>query len=535
MFNCHGKVILLSGIAIYVAIALGFAGGCTTPDQYKKQADEEVHKIIEDKWNERFGHNTNYEMSDVEQDPNVLISPEVKSEIISLSQAVTIATANNREYQGQKEDLYTTALDLTWARHAFVAQWFGTIDASYTRDASDEGLDSDSKFGFSQMLADGAVISANIAMDWARFLTGDRRMTLLSVLNATISQPLLRGAGRKIAQESLTQAERKALYQIRTFSRFRKTFVVSVVSDYYRVLQKRDTVTNAFNDYQRRLQSKDRLAMEAQAGRRKKFEVDQAHTDVLKARDQYVRAQREYEQALDEFKIKLALPTDAVVELDQNELKALVNVEITKPDYTVEMAIETALEQRLDLVTTRDRVDDSKRKIEVAINNFEAKLDIVGSANVGSAGKTDFGKIQFHNGTYTLGLDVDLPFDRKKERNDYRKALIALNRQQRQYEAQLDNVKLNIRQAYRELDEASQRYEIQQNSLELAKKRVESTMMLLEAGRTTTRDLLESQDALLDAQVSLTTAIVNHAVAKLNFFRDVGVLQVKPDGMWTTN
>jgi hypothetical protein len=28
---------------------------------------------------------------------------------------------------------------------------------------------------------------------------------------------------------------------------------------------------------------------------------------------------------------------------------------------------------------------------------------------------------------------------------------------------------------------------------------------------------------------------VGHTVAKLNFFRDVGVLQVRPDGMWEQN
>ena len=69
-------------------------------------------------------------------------------------------------------------------------------------------------------------------------------------------------------------------------------------------------------------------------------------------------------------------------------------------------------------------------------------------------------------------------------------------------------------------------------SVDLAEKRVESTTLLLQAGRVTTRDLLDSQDALLGAQNSLTAALVDFAIAKLSFFRDVGILQVKPDGMW---
>jgi outer membrane protein TolC len=110
--------------------------------------------------------------------------------------------------------------------------------------------------------------------------------------------------------------------------------------------------------------------------------------------------------------------------------------------------------------------------------------------------------------------------------------LIELERQQRQYENDSDTVKLEVRQAYRNLEQAAESYRIQKNSLDLAQKRVESTTLLLEAGRLTTRDLLDSQDALLLTQNNLTDALVSHAIAKLSFFQDIGILQVRPDGMW---
>jgi hypothetical protein len=140
--------------------------------------------------------------------------------------------------------------------------------------------------------------------------------------------------------------------------------------------------------------------------------------------------------------------------------------------------------------------------------------------------------LQFHNGTYSLGLKADLPLDRKAERNAYREALIALEQRQREYENDVDEVELEVRQAYRELREATERYETQTSSLELAETRVESTTFLLQAGRVTTRDLLDSQDSLLGAQNNVTAALVDHAIAKLSFFRDIGILQVRPDGMW---
>lgn len=530
---CSFRPITLLRCGTCILLVFGIAGGCS-PEHYKAQADEEVYKIIDDKWQDNFGRKANYMISDVSPSPNDLQVDRTvpKSGVLTLAEAVNVATAYNRGYQRQKEQLYLTALDLTLARHDFARQWFGTIDAGYTRDSEDEGLDSGGQLGFSQLLADGAQVSASIAIDWTRFLTGDPRTSLGSVLSASVRQPLLRGRGRKIVQEQLTQAERDALYEIRAFNRYRKEFVVSIVAAYYRVLQRRDEVTNAQNNYDSRVESRKRLEMEAEAGRKPRFEVDQARQSELSARDGHVRAEQRYEQQLDEFKIMLSLPTDANVELDQGELNALKEIGVTQPDYTLDAAVETGLLQRLDLANSRDAVEDAERKVVVAADNIGAGLDLIGGAGVGSTPKTDYSRLQFHRGTYDLGLEADLPLDRKAERNAYRAALIAFEQSRREHENYEDLVKLDVRQAYRQLLEAAESYGTRVNGLQLAQTRVESTRFLLEAGRVTTRDWLESQDALLAAQNSVIAALVDHAVAKLSFFRDIGLLQVRPDGMW---
>ena len=532
MFCKFRPMTLLCG-GLCTAVVLGIAGACS-PEHYKAEADEEVYEIIDSKWQDSFGQKANYVISDVSPSPNdVQIEKAVPpSGVISLAQAAALATAHNRDYQKQKEQLYLTALDLTLARHQFARQWFGTIDAGYTRDSDSESVSSGGELGFGQLLADGAQISIGIAIDWVCLLAGNPRTSLGSVLSASVSQPLLRGRGRKVVQENLTQAERNALYQIRLFNRYRQTFVVSIVNDYYRVLQRRDEVNNAENDYKRRVESKERLEMEAEAGRKPRFEVDQAEQEVLRAQDNIVAAQERYERQLDQFKIRLSLPTDAKVELDPNELEALRKVEITQPDYTQEAAIEAALGRRLDLANSRDAIDDAVRKVVVAADNLGAELNLIGSTRTSSAPGTNYSRLPFHRGAYGLGLEADLPLDRKAERNAYREILIALEQREREYENYVDTVKLDVRDAYRQLRQEAESYRIGQSSLELAEKRVESTTFLLQAGRVTTRDLLDSQDALLTAQNNVTAALVDHAIAKLSFFRDIGILQVRPDGMW---
>ena len=332
--------------------------------------------------------------------------------------------------------------------------------------------------------------------------------------------------------ENLTQAERNVLYQIRSFSRYRKSFVVTIVSEYYRVIQALDRVKNAESNYKSLLLAYDQSNLKAMAGRLDMFEADQTKQQMLDARDNLAGAERTYQQALDTFKISLAIPTDAMIELDPNALQVLSAMEVVEPEFNVDDAIQTALSLRLDLATIKDQVDDARRKIKVSENALKADLDIVARANVDSTPDRQAGRLRFNDGSYSIGAQVDLPFDRKSERNNYRESLITLIQRQRDYEDGIDNVKLDVRNNYRSLVESAQRYKIQQLSLELAEERVKSTSLLFQAGRVQTRDVLESQNALLSAQNATTSTLVDYNIAKLSFYRDIEVLSVKPDGLW---
>jgi outer membrane protein TolC len=517
------------------AVIAGLAG--CSPEHYKTEADKKVYQIIDNKWQRDFGYRANYMISDtnVPQPPDdihvELAVPE--SGILTLARAVAIATEYNRDYQTQKEQLYLRGLDLTLARHQFERQWFGTFDAAYNRNSEDEYLDSDAGFGFQQLLADGASISINIAMDWARFLTGEPRTSLASVLSARASLPLLLRGGRRVVLENLTQSERDVLYQIRTFNRYRKNFVVSIANDYYGVLELKANVTNAENSYYRLVESRKRLQIEAEAGQARPFDVDEAEQRALNAENQWVQAQLNYERALDQFKVRLSLPPDVQVDLDENELKALEQIGIIEPGYELNEAVETALLRRLDLANSGDRVDDAERKVVVAADNLGVELNLVGSAGVDSTPETEFERLQFHRGNYRLGLESDdLALDRLAERNAYREALIVMDQRQRQYELDRDQIELDVRQGLRSLKSEAERYRIQRMALDLAERRLETQKMLLEIGQSDVRLLLESEGALLQAQNDVLRALVAHAIAKLSFFRDIGILQVKPDGMW---
>lgn len=527
-----GHAILLTW-GLGSVLAVGLVGGCSR-EHYKAKADEEVYKILENKWQDDFGKMANYRVQDVDPNEEAVLEVVPPDSMLSLAEAVEIATRYSREYQSQKESLYLAALDLTLTRHRYAPQWFGTFDATYARSAAGEDITAGAEAGVNKtfLFANGMQVTSGLAVDWARFLTGDPQTTLGSVLTSTLAFPLLGSGAGLSAWEILTQAERNTLYRIRSFNRYRQTFVVSVISDYYRVLQQRESVSIQEASYRRLVESTNQLRMEVEVGQRPAYDLGEAEQRLLSAEQNLVSARQRYEQTLDRFKIRLALPTDADVSLDPNELTMLADLGITQPEYTEADATELALARRLDLANTRDGLYDAERKLELAAKGLGVQLNLTGSANVASEPETKFASLQFDEGRYRLGLQADLPLDRKAERNAYRAALITVQQRYRNYDEQVDEIKLGVRQAYRDLAETAESYRIQQIGLDLAQRRVEVEKLSLQYGRGTVRLLLDSEDALVRAQNDVLGALVDHMIAKLSFFRDIGVLQVRPDGMW---
>jgi outer membrane protein TolC len=208
-----------------------------------------------------------------------------------------------------------------------------------------------------------------------------------------------------------------------------------------------------------------------------------------------------------------------------------VAVGIVNPKLTAENAVKQAVALRLDLLNQRDAVADAVRQVAVAANGLGPDVSLVAAASVPSPGTVNRPtNLRFEQGTYSAGANVNLPLVRTAERNTYRQALISLDQSRRSLILLEDNIKLNVRNEWRTLQERKESYDIQREGVTLAEHRVAGEVLLLEAGRATARDLLDAQSSLLTAQNALITALVDHTVARLSLWRDVETLLVTPEG-----
>ena len=524
--------------AVLAAVVLVLLTGCTAK-HYKESADKEVYGILKYKRGASIGETRPFTIEPNAQDPldsrtptDATTNTNTAAVKLSLRDALELAAKHSREYQTQKEQVYLSALALTLQRHQFAPIFGLGLSGRRTRSGSEEYNEGSSAFSIKKALGIGGTIGLTITNDLLRYVTGKPRNEASTLLALDLTQPLWRGAGKRIAQENLTQAERDTVYAIRSFARYQKTFCVTIATSFYRLLQQLDSVRNARQNYDSLVAARKRAEWLGNAGRLPEFQVDQARQDELSARNRWIRARESYKQQVDALRIELGLETDAPVEFDYAEIERLRRRGLVTVRLKSGEAIRIAFQRRLDFQNQLNAVEDAKRKVEVARNGLGPDVTLVGSASVGSRPDTKPASLRFHQGTYSGGIDLDLPLDRKSERNTYRTALISVVQAHRDLSLARDQIKLALRQALRTLAEARESYEIQGRSLALAERRVESTALLLQAGRATTRDLLEAQEALIQAQNRITAALIDHTLARLQLHRDMGTLRVDERGMW---
>lgn len=612
---------LLSGrhILLLVVTCVLLWAGCATPGNERIRADRAAYRIIEGKQEEALGKSRPFTIErpsdllrkrlllgqdlnhdgafsfgrdqltppphwpDLGEEVSLPVTPHTGPLRLSLVEALQVAAANSFEYQDFKEDVFRAALSLDLAREEFRTSFTGRLTALFSTDknggARETGNVYSGEADAARKLKNGLSATTLLAVDLATLLSSGGASALGILSDTSISIPLLRGAGKHIVTEPLTQAERDVVYSIYALERFKKSFAVSVAEEYLSVLRELDRVDNTRGNYMRLIRSVTRARRLADAGRLPEIQVDQAVQDELRARDSWVSAVQDHALRLDEFKVLVGLPTDGKVDLAREELDHIVKkasrmlpdhgkgvftstsssdpaegqgqplagpptVSLEPPGWnqpgpfeiSPDEAVGTALKNRLDLKVARGEVLDRMRGVVVAADALGAELTILGRALIGErrsvsdAGDTD-SDFNIREGYYSALFTLDFPFERTFERTEFRRSILDLEESIRGHNTLEDLIKLAVRSHLRELLKARESYQIQAKGVEVAKKRINSTTLFLKAGRAAIRDLLEAEDALLSVQNALTAAVVDYRVAEMALLRDMGTLVVDEKGL----
>lgn len=452
--------------------------------------------------------------------------------MLDLRDSLQIAFEGAREYKTERESLYLSGLQYTFARYSFGPILDSTIRYVWNYNEGAPNTHSIAvPVSVSQILPLGGTASATASLNGLRTRGGepeaDNDFHWTTDMQVNLQQPLLRGAGYEASHELLTQSERSLVYAIRDFELFRQDFSIRVADAYYSLVRQRKQLENDEQSYADAKYDRQKADALRSLDRNKPDDVFQARRREIEAENQVIGARTRYRLALDEFKILLGLPIDAPIVIGTDEPPYLpANIES-------QSAVEVALHNRLDLLTRRDQVEDTRRRMRIARQDLLPQFDLTADYGVASrGGRTD--DATPNDRRSSVGLSFELPVDRMAERNAFRSALIDLDRAERDLSQTEDRVRIEIFNALRELTQFEKQIQLQEDQIESEKRAVAVMQIRVEAGDAQQRDLTEARRSLTDAMNQLIDLKVQHFIARLRLKRNLGILFIDENGMWVS-
>ncbi len=279
--------------------------------------------------------------------------------VLDSARAMHLALLHSREYQQQLENLYVSALRVSFERFRFDTQFFGGYEVDYRVDGPQRNPAVGSQSVLTaatfpniqarRLFATGSEMVVGFANSLVWQFSGPTRHSVNTVIDLTLVQPLLRGAGRARVLEGLTQSERELLAEVRQLERFRRAFYVEIMTGrsagpqgflgtagqaggFIGLLQTQQQIRNQLDNlnalrsnYFRLLVSlEELLAMipdQSESIVRQRLQVAQARSALLGAESRYLVSQTSFQLSLDSFKMTLGLPPELVVRLDDPMLE----------------------------------------------------------------------------------------------------------------------------------------------------------------------------------------------------------------------
>ncbi|MFA8019504.1 TolC family protein [Bremerella cremea] len=272
--------------------------------------------------------------------------------LLNVDKAVELARLNSPTYQRELEDLYLSALDVSFQRFQFDAQFFGGYETFFTADGPIRGGGSSSSvleantrnIQMEKLFATGGQLVVGFANSLMWEFSGPNRDSVNSVIDFSLVQPLLRGGGRKVVLENLTQQERNLLASVRDMERFNQSFYLDIVAGrgltpgprpggglpgtgpngsfgvggYYGLLQRQQTIRNQESNIASLRSSLSQLEAFFEAGRIDSFQVELTRQSLFQTQSSLLSNKTQLANSLDQFKIDMGLPPELNVAMERD-------------------------------------------------------------------------------------------------------------------------------------------------------------------------------------------------------------------------
>ncbi|PXX97823.1 TolC family protein [Marinifilum breve] len=279
---------------------------------------------------------------------------------------------------------------------------------------------------------------------------------------------------------------------------------------FYNIYQKQMALKISEEEYENQKISKEIIASKVEGGLSAKEELYQAELNLATSKSNMDNNQVELENAKDDFKLLLGISL-------YEDISVSTNIQYVPVIVDLEKAIKNGLSQRLEL--TQREIDLNNAKFDLietsSINEFKGNI----SLSMGIMGNNKKLADVYDKPTKSprVGVTFSIPiFDWGERRARIRAAELEVESRQIDKNSLKDDITINIRKTYRNLQNLIQRIEIAKQNEKNAQLTYDINLERYRNGDLTSIDLERFQNQLSGKKMELANSLIRYKLELLN-------------------
>lgn len=345
-----------------------------------------------------------------------------------------------------------------------------------------------------------------------------------SAVKLDVRQPLFRNFGRLVNEEGITSASERLRAEERRWELQKADIILDVVRSFETIirLQKQMDCDQSILERTRKLRELTRIR--ERQGRA-------SHVDTLRNELLYGQAQSRQEthreelfSATRELAELLGLPAEKNIELAATPL-----LDLDVPPMDV--AIQTALSNRLDFAQTLDDYKSLQRQVKLARRKLEPDIYVVAENQQYDQANRLSDSLGFNNNLWTVGLAGQMDLLQHRDKT-------AVSTAELDVEAGRAAIRIKRRTLAREVQQAVSAYRqvraeftIAGRNYEAAQSRAALAGRLFEMGRGDNFAVSDAENAFVEAESALLSTRAQICVTGYNLLRLMGTLTETPSSL----
>lgn len=295
----------------------------------------------------------------------------------------------------------------------------------------------------------------------------------------------------------------------------------SVTSAYYSVLYVQSALAVSKESLQSAEENLAQVMKYYDVGKSSRFDVLRAEVQVANMKPMVVSAKNNLKLA--ESRLRMVLGITESIEFIFTEKLDIIYSDLT--EKSLDELIEIALRSRPEVTILNKQNDIAQKQVSISRAAFIPKVAL-GTAYQyqGMRDDFDFTGDDFYK-SFNSSISISLPlFTGMKNSAKYQKAKIAVKESKYQTESLINNIKLEVKGAYFTMQEALEKVQTQQKTIEQAKEAQRLAKLMYSEGSSTQLDVLNANLAVQQAQMNYQQSLLEYNIALSNLKKAINQL-----------